>query len=77
MFKSNIFITFVPVKYNDLFKLLKKDGWIKLRQKGSHIIIQHPTNPKQLTVPFHSGKEVKTGLLKTILKQAEIKTNKR
>lgn len=77
MFKSNIFITFVPVKYNDLFKLLKKDGWIKLRQKGSHVIMQHPTNPKQLTVPFHSGKEVKKGLLKTILKQAEIKTNKR
>lgn len=77
MFKSNRFITFVPMKYNDLFKLLKKDGWIKLRQRGSHVIMQHPTNPKQLTVPFHSGKEVKKGLLKAILKQAEIKTDKR
>ena len=65
------------MKYNDLFQLLKYDGWIKLRQKGSHVIMQHPTKLKQLTVPFHSGKEVKKGLLNAILKQAGIKTDKR
>jgi predicted RNA binding protein YcfA (HicA-like mRNA interferase family) len=30
-----------------------------------------------LTVPYHAGKEVKTGLLRSILKQADIKTGKR
>jgi predicted RNA binding protein YcfA (HicA-like mRNA interferase family) len=65
------------VKYKDLFKLLKKDGWLEIRQKGSHIIMQHPTKLKQLTVPNHSGKEVKKGLLTAILKQAQIKTAKR
>lgn len=65
------------MKYGELFKLLKKDGWIEVRQRGSHVIMQHPTNPTQLTVPFHSGKEVKKGLLKAILKQAKIKTTKR
>ncbi len=65
------------MKYSDLFKLLKKDGWIEVRQKGSHVIMQHPTKSKQLIVPFHAGKEVKKGLLKALLKQADIKTNKR
>jgi len=65
------------VKYNELFKLLKKDGWYSVRQKGSHVIMKHPTKPEQFTVPYHAGKEVKKGLCSTLLKQANIKTNKR
>jgi mRNA interferase HicA len=65
------------VKYNELFRLLKKDGWFEVRQKGSHIIMQHLKKPEQLTVPYHAGKEVKKGLLTAILKQAKIKTTKR
>jgi len=30
------------VKYNALFKLLKKNGWYEVRQKGSHVIFEHP-----------------------------------
>jgi predicted RNA binding protein YcfA (HicA-like mRNA interferase family) len=74
---SNKYITFVVMKYNDLFKLLKRDGWIEVRQKGSHVIMMHPEKSMQITVPFHAGKEVKKGLLKAILKQADIKTSKR
>ena len=65
------------MKYNELFKLLKKNGWFEVRQTGSHVIMQHDTKPEQLTVPFHAGKEIKKGLLNAILKQAKIKTNKR
>ncbi|MFK7899359.1 MAG: type II toxin-antitoxin system HicA family toxin [Cyclobacteriaceae bacterium] len=65
------------MKYNELFKLLKKDGWYEVRQKGSHIIMKHSTKEEQLTVPFHASKEVKKGLLRAILKQAGVKTNKR
>jgi mRNA interferase HicA len=65
------------MKYNDLFKLLRKDGWFDVRTKGSHVIMQHPTKKEQIVVPFHAGKEVKKGLLVAILKQADIKTNKR
>jgi predicted RNA binding protein YcfA (HicA-like mRNA interferase family) len=39
------------MKYNDLLKLLKKDGWFEIRQKGSHVIMQHTTKPEQLTYP--------------------------
>ena len=44
---------------------------------GSHVIMQHPEKLEQLTVPNHNGKEVKKGLLRAILKQAGVKTNKR
>ena len=64
------------MKYNELFRILKRDGWFEVRQKGSHVIMQHPTKPEQLIVPYHAGKEVKKGLLNVILKQANIKTNK-
>jgi len=57
--------------------LLKKDGWFEVRQSGSHVIMRHNEKPEQLTVPFHSGKEVKKGLLNALLKQAGIKTTKR
>jgi predicted RNA binding protein YcfA (HicA-like mRNA interferase family) len=65
------------MKYNELFRLLKKERWFEIRQKGSHVILKHPDKIEQLTVPFHSGKEVKKGLLVAILKQADIKTMKR
>lgn len=65
------------MKYSELFRMLKRDGWLEVRQKGSHVIMQHPLKPGQLIVPNHSAKEVKKGLLTAILKQADIKTNKR
>jgi len=65
------------VKFDELFKILKDDGWFEVRQRGSHVIMQHPTKKEQLTVPYHAGKEVKKGLLSAILKQANIKTTKR
>lgn len=65
------------MKSSELIRMLKKYGWYEIRQSGSHIIMQHPGKETQLTVPFHSGKEVKKGLLNGILKQAGIKTNKR
>ena len=74
---SNKNITFAFVKYNELFRILKKDGWFIIRQKGSHVIMQHPTKAKQLIVPYHAGKEVKKGLLTALMKQANIKITKR
>ena len=65
------------MKSSELFKLLAKDGWFEIRQNGSHRIMRHPVKPAQLTVPFHGSAEVKKGLLNALLKQADIKSNKR
>lgn len=65
------------VKYNELFRILKKDGWYTIRQSGSHVFMRHRTEKGRLTVPYQAGKEVKKGLLSSILKQADINTGKR
>ena len=65
------------MKYSELFKLLKQDGWFEIRQTGSHVIMKHSMKPEQLSVPNHGSNEVKKGLCRHLLKQAGIKTNKR
>ena len=47
------------MKYSELFKLLKKDGWLITRQTGSHVIMLHPTKSQQLTVPVMAAKRLK------------------
>jgi len=76
---SNKFITFIIVilKSCELFRLMKKDGWFEVRQKGSHIIMKHPTKSNVIFMPLHASKEMKKGTLQFILKLPEIKTSKR
>jgi predicted RNA binding protein YcfA (HicA-like mRNA interferase family) len=51
---------------------LQRDGWIVLRQRGSHIRLQKHVGQRtlKLTVPAHTP--VKRSTLSHILKQAEI-----
>jgi predicted RNA binding protein YcfA (HicA-like mRNA interferase family) len=65
------------MKASELLKLLKRDGWFEIRQTGSHVIMMHPDKKGQLIVPYHGSKEVPTGTLNAILKEANVKTRKR
>jgi predicted RNA binding protein YcfA (HicA-like mRNA interferase family) len=65
------------MKSSELLRLLKRDGWFEVRQKGSHILMRHPVKPDTIPVPFHSSKEMPKGTLRQILKMAGIKTDKR
>jgi predicted RNA binding protein YcfA (HicA-like mRNA interferase family) len=51
---------------------LKEDGWYEVAQKGSHVQFKHGTKPGRVTVP-HPKKDLPTGTLKSIEKQAGIK----
>lgn len=54
----------------DLAKLLKSEGWVEVRRKGSHHIFKNPERPDLITVPFHTGgKAPHPGLIKLILCQ--------
>lgn len=35
----------------DLIKIVEKDGWVKIRQKGSHLQFKHPSKPGKVTIP--------------------------
>lgn len=54
----------------DLLKLLLKDGWEVDRIKGSHH--QMKKDNQLITIPVHN-KDLATGLLNQILKQAGLK----
>ena len=66
-------MTKVPsLPYTAIVKALQRDGWIVVRQRGSHIRLQkHVENELlKLTVPAH--RPVKRSTLAHILKQARI-----
>jgi predicted RNA binding protein YcfA (HicA-like mRNA interferase family) len=55
----------------EIVRLLEKDGWREVRQKGSHKIFQHATKIGNVTVPMHGG-TLKTKTAQSIFKQAQI-----
>lgn len=59
------------MKSDDLIKLLKDDGWIEDRCRGSHQF-KHPSKPGTITVP-HPRKDLPKGTEQAILKQAGLK----
>ncbi len=55
-----------PVNGLKLIRILVKEGFIEVRQKGSHVRLEHPDGRKT-SVPIHSGESVGIGLLRKIL----------
>lgn len=61
------------MKCSELYKILTKDGWYTVSQKGSHIKMRHNKKSGQIIFPNHGSQEVGKGLEKKILKDASIK----
>jgi len=60
------------MKSSELIRLLRKDGWVVVRQSGSHMIMEHPTKKGPVVCPNHGIKEVGKGLELKIKKDAGI-----
>ncbi|MBI5757108.1 MAG: type II toxin-antitoxin system HicA family toxin [Planctomycetales bacterium] len=50
--------------------VLEKHGWELQRIRSSHHIYAQPGNPTILTVPVHGNRDLKTGTLHKLLKEA-------
>ena len=61
------------MKCSELYKIMTKDGWYTISQKGSHVKLKHNTKPGMITFPNHGSQEVGKGLEKKILKDAGLK----
>lgn len=57
-------------KAREIVRILQKLGYIQKRQTGSHLMMYHPKSKRIIPVPMHT-KELKKGLVKGIIKQAE------
>jgi predicted RNA binding protein YcfA (HicA-like mRNA interferase family) len=62
----------VPTKVRDLIRLLERDGWIQVSQRGSHRQFKHPTKSSKVTVPGKLSDELPIGTYISILRQAEL-----
>ena len=56
----------------DLARLVERRGWTLLRVNGSHHIYGKIGSVVRLSIPIHGNKPLKTGLLRHLLKLAEI-----
>ena len=60
----------MPVRVRDVIKLIENDGWSQVAQRGSHRQFKHETKTGRVTIAGAPNKEVPTGTLRNILKQA-------
>ena len=61
------------MKCSKLFRILKKDGWYPISQKGSHVKLKHETKSGFIIFPNHGSQELGKGLENKILKDAGIR----
>ncbi len=59
------------MKYNEFIRLIKKNGWVVIRQTGSHKIFSK--DGRNYPVPDHGGKEIGKGLVLKIKKDMGLK----
>jgi predicted RNA binding protein YcfA (HicA-like mRNA interferase family) len=70
-------MTKVPsIGYEKVIKALQREGWVVIRQRGSHIRLQKHIRDEvlKLTIPAH--RPIKRSTLAHILKQARLPVEK-
>ena len=61
------------MKFKEIIKILEKDGWFLIRQKGSHMQFKHQRKKGLVTIASHSlNDDIALGTLSSIYKQAEM-----
>lgn len=59
------------MKSSELNRLILRNGWVVVRQNGSHVIYEK--NGTRYPATFHGGKEVGKGLEQKIKKEMGLK----
>ena len=57
---------------NEVCKILELNGFERIRQKGSHIIMQKRLEDTTVTVPVPNHPEIKIGTLQSIIRQSKL-----
>ncbi|HCY75287.1 MAG TPA: hypothetical protein DHV28_05155 [Ignavibacteriales bacterium] len=56
----------------DVCKILMQNGFVEIRQKGSHIIMQKKVENSTITIPIPNHFEIKIGTLQSIIRQSKL-----
>jgi len=65
------------MKVRDIIKLIEADGWYLVVTKGSHRQLKHPQKVGRVTIAGHPSDEMAPGTLNSVLKQAQLKEEKK
>ena len=66
-------MTKVPsLPYTQIIAALQRDGWVVVRQRGSHILLKKTIGDRTLKITVPAHRPVKRSTLAHILKQAQI-----
>jgi predicted RNA binding protein YcfA (HicA-like mRNA interferase family) len=61
------------MKVRELIALIEANGWLQVRQKGSHRQFHHSSKSGTVTVSGKPSVDVPPGTLNSVLKQAGLK----
>lgn len=60
------------MKYTEFHRIIRRNGWVEVRQEGSHKIYSKEGYPNE-SVPFHKGGELYEPLRRRISKEMGLK----
>ncbi len=60
-----------PLSAKEVIRVLEKIGFRQIRQKGSHIFMEHPDGRTTL-IPFHAGEDLGKGLVRKIIRDTKL-----
>ena len=60
-----------PVPARKVVKVLESLGFVQMRQKGSHLFMQHPDG-RTTVIPIHSGQDLGKGMVKKLMEDVRI-----
>jgi predicted RNA binding protein YcfA (HicA-like mRNA interferase family) len=61
------------LRVGEVVRVLERAGFVKWRQKGSHLTMFRANDRRALTIPLHFSKTVPKGTLRAIIKQAGLR----
>lgn len=60
------------MKYKEFHRFIQRNGWVEVRQRGSHVLYAKDGHPKIVPVPLHTG-EIPEPLRRAIMKEMVLK----
>ncbi len=56
----------------DVCRILSEHGFVRVRQRGSHVVMQKAAGDSTITIPVPLHRELRIGTLLSILRQSQL-----
>ncbi len=60
------------LRATEITRILQRHGFVLISQRGSHQKWRHQDTGKQVIVPYHKGKQLPLGTLRSIIEGSDI-----